>query len=311
MVSILKKDVTFYFGDPSDGSIQIPAITQDGGVIEVSSFYGKTRPKTIIVLSSQVGCPLKCQFCELGEDNYQRNLTYDEMFDQFRLMHQELERLLPVAGPSFEKKIKITIANTGEPLLNPAVIELLTAMSHRYFFPTYKVSTLLPKGRVAWENFKKLAELAANRIQFSTFQPQISLLSSSEQERFSLSKNCAAPFATIQKAGKYWKDVNPKGRKVNLSLILISGKSYDAKELADHFSPELFRIRLRPYVETKNGRNHALAPFDDTSYQKLKGQLLAKGFEVEDWALPSTIERKFGLASNITRRRYLEMINGN
>ena len=60
-------DLVMIFGDRADGVIGIPVRTRDDKVVETSYFFGKMHPKNIIDISSQIGCPMGCRFCELGK----------------------------------------------------------------------------------------------------------------------------------------------------------------------------------------------------------------------------------------------------
>ncbi len=87
--SKIKKDLVMQFGDSHDGAIEFAGLLEEDKVIEVGYFYGDIKPKNIIVISSQVGCPAKCNFCELGNEKFGRNLTSQEIYDQVTLMLQQ------------------------------------------------------------------------------------------------------------------------------------------------------------------------------------------------------------------------------
>lgn len=60
-------------------------------------------------VSSQVGCPLGCQFCATGKMGFKRNLTADEIVDQVLYWNQKI-------SPSFIGRI--VFMGMGEPFLN-------------------------------------------------------------------------------------------------------------------------------------------------------------------------------------------------
>jgi len=315
----LSYDAVFHFGDRSDGSLQIPFRTKDDEIIEASYFTSEDKEKDIYVISTQAGCPMRCQFCELGEENFSRNLTVEEITEQVsQLIHRVSRNFI-----LFFKPKKLTFANTGEPLLNPAVAEALDQIEKPYrkhgpcinitYFSSYKISTLLPKGQESQRNLKRLAEVAsriyelpawwrrgAKPLERKKVQLQISLISLDEKERKRLTKGCGASFKEIIQAAELWRSFNPQ-RKVNLSLISCA---VQPTRLVKIFSPELFRLRIRSYISTNNGEHNKLSA-DDNLFKKLQDS----GYEVTNDGQPTPIERKFGLAANVTRRRYLEMIN--
>jgi len=65
--------------------------------------------RTTICISTQVGCPLDCQFCATGLMGYKRNLSSGEILDQFLLAVKDWDKA-PVTN--------IVYMGMGEPLLN-------------------------------------------------------------------------------------------------------------------------------------------------------------------------------------------------
>ncbi|MFZ1518518.1 MAG: 23S rRNA (adenine(2503)-C(2))-methyltransferase RlmN [Ignavibacteriaceae bacterium] len=69
-------------------------------------------PKRItLCISTQVGCPLDCQFCATGLMGYKRNLSSGEMLDQFLMASRDFGK---------NKISNIVYMGMGEPLLNYA-----------------------------------------------------------------------------------------------------------------------------------------------------------------------------------------------
>lgn len=67
-------------------------------------------PKRItLCISTQVGCPLDCQFCATGLMGYKRNLTSGEIIDQFLMATKDFGK---------NKISNIVYMGMGEPLLN-------------------------------------------------------------------------------------------------------------------------------------------------------------------------------------------------
>lgn len=77
--------------------------------LKVESVIIPDPKRTTLCISTQVGCPLDCQFCATGLMGYKRNLSPGEIFDQFLL-----------ASKLFTKgKISnVVYMGMGEPLLN-------------------------------------------------------------------------------------------------------------------------------------------------------------------------------------------------
>ncbi|MDQ6710803.1 MAG: 23S rRNA (adenine(2503)-C(2))-methyltransferase RlmN [Candidatus Dormibacteraeota bacterium] len=66
----------------------------DGRTIETVVMHyeatDRSRPRTTICVSSQVGCPIGCSFCATGQSGFDRNLTEAEIVDQFLSAAREL-----------------------------------------------------------------------------------------------------------------------------------------------------------------------------------------------------------------------------
>ncbi len=89
-----------------DGTIKIEVILSDGSSVEAVILADGDGRQTAC-LSTQVGCPVGCVFCKTGNLGFLRNLTRDEIVEQF--FH-----LKSLAGDISN----IVIMGMGEPLLN-------------------------------------------------------------------------------------------------------------------------------------------------------------------------------------------------
>ncbi len=93
-----------------DGTQKFRFKTFDGHFIEGVLIPTSTRLTACI--SSQVGCSLTCRFCATGKLGRERNLDFDEIFDQVAIINQK-------AVEVYDKKItNIVYMGMGEPLLN-------------------------------------------------------------------------------------------------------------------------------------------------------------------------------------------------
>lgn len=94
----------------SDGTIKSRFRTYDGHLVEGVLIPSDER-KTACV-SSQIGCSLSCRFCATGYMERQRNLEFDEIYDEVVLINRQSEA-------TYQKKLtNIVFMGMGEPLLN-------------------------------------------------------------------------------------------------------------------------------------------------------------------------------------------------
>ena len=111
---------------PSSGTKKYIFETSEGNLIESviipeevnldpdQSRFGQTKTdeqqkRTTLCISTQVGCPLDCQFCATGLMGYKKNLTAGEIFDQYSLTANDYGK---------DKITNIVYMGMGEPLLN-------------------------------------------------------------------------------------------------------------------------------------------------------------------------------------------------
>lgn len=85
----------------------------DGKKIETVLMLNRKNNWTICV-SSQVGCAMRCGFCATGKMGFTRNMTSDEIVDQYRFWMNFL-----FEHPGLDQKISnIVFMGMGEPLAN-------------------------------------------------------------------------------------------------------------------------------------------------------------------------------------------------
>lgn len=97
-------------------------VCEDGSRIE-TVLMRNTRGHWSVCVSSQVGCAFKCSFCATGTMGFTRNLSVDEIVDQFRFWQYVLARreknIQKESGVSDSNLISnIVCMGMGEPLAN-------------------------------------------------------------------------------------------------------------------------------------------------------------------------------------------------
>ena len=94
----------------ADGTIKSRFKTWDGHLVE--GVLIPTASRYTACVSSQIGCSLSCKFCATGYMERERNLEFDEIYDQVVLINQQCEKV-------YGKKLSnIVFMGMGEPLLN-------------------------------------------------------------------------------------------------------------------------------------------------------------------------------------------------
>ncbi|MGN6353899.1 MAG: 23S rRNA (adenine(2503)-C(2))-methyltransferase RlmN [Parafilimonas sp.] len=94
----------------ADGTVKSRFETFDHHFVE--GVLIPTEERKTACVSSQIGCSLSCKFCATGKMERERNLTFDEIFDQVALINEQTERI-------YNKRLSnIVFMGMGEPLLN-------------------------------------------------------------------------------------------------------------------------------------------------------------------------------------------------
>lgn len=97
---------------------------------KIETVYIPEKTRSTLCISSQIGCPLRCDFCATGKKSFQRNLTVSEIISQIWQAKNILK----------EKNITNRITNIvfmgmGEPLLNlNNVVSALKIILDQYGF---------------------------------------------------------------------------------------------------------------------------------------------------------------------------------
>ena len=103
-----------------DGTVKAVLEARDGSQIEAVLIPEEAR--NTLCVSTQVGCPLACDFCATGAFGWRRNLTTAEIVDQVCRM-REVASDRPITN--------IVFMGMGEPLLNlPALKEAIRLLVH-------------------------------------------------------------------------------------------------------------------------------------------------------------------------------------
>ena len=204
----------------NDGTLKLLLKTRDGEGIECVGI--PTDRRLTACLSSQVGCPMDCQFCATGKEGLKRSLTASEIIDQILFIENEMNR----------KVSNIVFMGMGEPLLN--IDQLL--MSIRSINEDFEISqrkitvstVAIPK------TINKLSERSFQILGKCQFTLAISLHASNQKTR-----EMIIPSAKNYEINNIIDDcreyVKNTGRRVSFEYLMIKGVN-DQLEHADELS---------------------------------------------------------------------------
>lgn len=206
---------------------------------------GGRDKKWVIVISSQLGCPVNCLMCDAG-GGFKGNLSADEMLGQVKAV---------IAGnghdPNACTKLKIQFARMGEPALNPQVMIALREISCLYPNAIPCIATIGPRDCSRWFN-----QLLIVRDLFRDFQLQFSVNSTDEALRDVI---MPYPKQSLSQLAEYGQSFyRPGQRKVVLNFALQPRWPLDAADLRRKFDPKYFAVKLTPVNPTYTGKENRL-----------------------------------------------------
>ncbi|HPM76462.1 MAG TPA: radical SAM protein [bacterium] len=271
-------------------------------LIEFVDGLDPTQPrenKWIINVSTQIGCPVNCLFCDAG-GGFRGNLTADEMLAQVRAVAAMHPALTPVC-----RKLKVHFARMGEPSLNDDVPVAIERLPRELPAPGLWccVPTVAPAGRDNW--FARLAEIR-HRLYPGRFQLQLSVNSTDEAQRRRL---MPIELLTMDRLATFDRDHFREGdRKIVLNFALAVDVTFSPRAVIERFDPACFAVKLTPLNPTAAGERHRLQTVlradDSQIVDEAVQPLVAAGFET---ILSIGDERENRVGSNCGQsvRRYL------
>ncbi len=215
----------------------------DGHLIEAVGM--PTEKRLTVCVSSQVGCPMGCDFCATGKGGFQRNLLAHEIVDQVLTVQEDFDR----------RVTHVVFMGMGEPLINlDEVMESIRCLNQDIGIGQrhLTVSTVGIPGKI-----RQLAETGkvgdpselgrANRdLQFTL---AVSLHASNQTLRKQLIPS--ADHYPLEALLAECKDyVIATGRRVSFEYILLADlndRPKHADELAKHLRGFQNHVNLIPY----------------------------------------------------------------
>jgi 23S rRNA (adenine2503-C2)-methyltransferase len=219
----------------------------------------KRKTGTTACVSTQVGCPVQCVFCESGRNGLVRNLTASEIVQQIMFLREPVNR--------------IVFMGIGEPLYNygPLIRSIHVLRDrHGLDFPTdgMTVSTVGP--------VKALKMLREEHLKI---QLVLSLHATTQQTRDYIIPGMAGNdiHETVKAALSCSRRHNRKLTVAYLPLAGINDRYSDIKQLVEWFKHENIMINLLEYNRT-GGR--VLPAADRKEAARFRDRLREGGLEV-------------------------------
>jgi len=216
-----------------DGTRKFLFELADGSRVE--SVMMPYEDRTTLCVSSQVGCPLDCVFCETAKGGFGRNLSAGEILDQVAA--------LKLAAGLADKKVNIVFMGMGEPLLNLAAV----TASVRTLNDAAGFDLGSRRITVSTSSFPdRIRELADSGVRCSL---ALSLNAPDDEKRQQLMPKASRfPIAELLEAARYF--VSVAGRRATLEYVMLEGfntTDSDADLLGRLVHNTPFKLNLIPY----------------------------------------------------------------
>jgi 23S rRNA (adenine2503-C2)-methyltransferase len=221
--------------------------------------------KWVITISTQYGCSMGCEFCDVPHVGPGKNVTELDLINQVLLglkIHSEI---------TWTNRLNIHFARMGEPTWNPAVLDA-AAWYYRHLNPEFNihpvVSTMMPRHNIWLKTFIHTWMRIKNRMLNGNAGLQLSINSTCELEREEMFNGNAC---TLEEIAAIMDGIIPIGRKITLNFAVADRYVIDPEILLKYFNPQLYIIKLTPMHKTTEAlKNGVKTSGDYTTYAPYK-----------------------------------------
>lgn len=238
--------------------------------------------KCVATISTQKGCPMKCQFCDCPKFGFFGNASKEDLA-------YEIETILKNENVAKTDRFNVHYARMGEPTFNKNVLDFtrndLRSLVKKYInaktiHPV--VSTMLPKLNknlipfiLEWCEIKNVVYNGEAGLQFS-------INTTDETQRQKQFNGMSLTLEEISQIGKMLP--MPKGRKYTLNFAVTAYTILNAEELSRLFDKDKFIVKITPIHKTnsavKNGFDITTEYTDYDVYRKFEQPLIDNGWQV-------------------------------
>ncbi|MEM6252120.1 MAG: 23S rRNA (adenine(2503)-C(2))-methyltransferase RlmN [Cyanobacteria bacterium P01_D01_bin.156] len=212
-----------------DQTVKFLLRLEDDHIIEAVGM--PTEKRLTVCVSSQVGCPMACDFCATGKGGFIRNLATHEIVDQVLTVQEEFD----------QRVSNIVFMGMGEPLINaPNVVTAVKCLNQDIGIGqrSITISTVGIPGQIR--------RLAQHHLQVTL---AVSLHASNQSLRTQLIPS-AQQYPLNELLNECRDYVTTTGRRVTFEYILLAGlndRPEHAAELASLLRGFQSHVNLIPY----------------------------------------------------------------
>lgn len=248
--------------------------TEEGHLVESMVYTGEDyQNRTYIAITTQIGCPVGCDFCKVSELPLVRNITPYEYLQQ---VSGVVENVSDVPWHDPKRPMKISLGRAGEPFLNKYTIEGIEKIANAYS-PNFQIFSVMPSSPTSSKILEDLIDFAKDYDK--PVQLNISMHTSNEERRRSIMpQGHLMSFKEINDFGAKWSS-NVNKRKINLSFLLIENNEFNINKVREIFDPKDFVIRLTFYLPSSKETARKYTPSDNSRMTKVADEARDLGYK--------------------------------
>ena len=243
--------------------------------------------KWVVTVSTQYGCPMRCNFCDVPNVDFKGNVSQED------LKRQLYSAISLFPGVGYTERLNLHYARMGDPIFNDAVFDFSVWLSHskrqiareaglriEVLHPV--LTTSLPrkfnhlKDRILqWCEIKNQCFNGQAGLQFS-------INSTNEEQR---SYMFGGQSLTLEEFALIAREMpEPVSRKYCLNFAYSTDYEIDASKIARLFDPEMFMCKITPIHNNTACRENGIRTLGGyesyAPYAQPEADLKAAGFDV-------------------------------
>lgn len=232
--------------------------------------------KWVITISTQYGCSMGCNFCDVPSVGPGKNASFEDLIGQVKAglnLHPELKST---------DRLNVHFARMGEPTFNRDVLDAAVWLSKT--LPEFNVhpvvSTMMPARHKGLHDFIDAWMDIKNGVYVGNTGLQLSINSTDELERGLMFGGSALPLHEI---ANVMQGLVPLGRKITLNFA-VADYTIDPDVLLKYFNPDHYIIKLTPMHKTVSALDNGVKTAGDYTeyvpYQEIEKKLVQAGYDV-------------------------------
>lgn len=271
-----------YVGDyGKENNIKASFLGYDKRIEKVEHKDVVLEDKLVVTVSSQKGCPMKCNFCDCPKLSFRGNASLPELVT-------EIMSGIALSGIKHGKRLNVHFARMGEPTFNRSVITAANIValaingSGDVSFDEYHpvVSTMMPKAN------ENLRTFLSDWVKFGFIHGgedgyglQFSINTLDEEKRNEMFSNMSL---SLEEIGKIISELPmPKKRKYTLNFAVTSESNLDVDLMNKYFDKDKCIVKITPIHKTVEAVNEGYEIVTDFDvYEKFEQRLVNDGWDV-------------------------------